>query len=743
MRGNAFKLKRKVRIFIVIFIVCVLIAGSLAYHQFNTNIKVSVERQVRSTIRSVSAQNVELVESQIDSRLTLLSSIAGEIKRTGFTNTEMILKVFKSYAENYGFYDMAVIDKDGIGYTTLGETVDFSGSVSLRDAFNGVSYTKEGFLAEDYDKGLHVFVFPIEIDGSVEMLITASYTTEAFLSLMDVESFDGQARSMLLNKDGKSMASLNKESGVHAGTDYCSMACYISDHRDILPDFADIDANGGQFFNYDYEGKLYVGYCEATSSRSWYLMTYVPSEYIYQSASSINHSILSMLIALYVVIIIISVLFIVVYQRFQRRIKELVFKDRITGNANYQYFKVAFENFTEKDKRNHWLVNFDVDKFKMINLIYGVDFGDRLLGNIFDICRECWPEDLVYRYHADIFVAVLYGEDKFAVIEKIGKALDVFKEQNRLGNLPELSLSFGICGLDEFPQLSLIYSNAVLAKNEVKGSLTTKYKFCDETVKLRVEYRNMEIAFKKAMEKHEFQVWYQPKYDMRTGEICGAEALVRWQKADGSIISPGSFIPVFENTGQIIELDEEVLRIVCRDIKELRDKGIAVKPVSVNLSKLHLIRKGIMDKIQTITEEYNINQSDISFEITESASLDDKETMNRLVARLHERGFRVDMDDYGTGSSTLSSLSDTNFDTLKLDKSFVDKIGNEKMDIIIQSTIHLAKRLNMRIIAEGVEHAEQAQWLVEHECYFAQGYYFSRPVDKFTYFDMLTDWKRL
>lgn len=250
-----------------------------------------------------------------------------------------------------------------------------------------------------------------------------------------------------------------------------------------------------------------------------------------------------------------------------------------------------------------------------------------------------------------------------------------------------------------------------------------------DKVREHARRRQMERIFGKALANHEFCVWYQPKHDMRTGEICGAEALVRWEKENGEIISPAQFIPEFEKTGQIIALDEEVLRIVCRDIREAKKEGTDMSPVSVNLSKVNILGRETALRIRRITQECDIRAGELSFEITESTAVShDKEDMDELVDSLHEMGFQVDMDDYGTGSSTLKSLADTHFDTLKLDRSFISLIGSPKMDTIVRSTIHMVEELHMNVVAEGVETQEQVKFLLENQCFTAQGYYFSRPL---------------
>lgn len=165
--------------------------------------------------------------------------------------------------------------------------------------------------------------------------------------------------------------------------------------------------------------------------------------------------------------------------------------------------------------------------------------------------------------------------------------------------------------------------------------------------------------------------------------------------------------------------------------------GLPVKPISINLSRMHVEHIGIVDKIRDLMKKYEVNPSYISFEITESALIKNNYLINKIVLKLQEIGFQVDIDDYGVGSSTLNSIYSSNFDTLKLDKSFVDNIGDLKMDIIIKSTINMANELGMKIVAEGVENKNQVEFLIKNNCSIAQGYYYSKPLDKLSYFELL------
>lgn len=243
-----------------------------------------------------------------------------------------------------------------------------------------------------------------------------------------------------------------------------------------------------------------------------------------------------------------------------------------------------------------------------------------------------------------------------------------------------------------------------------------------------------EKSFREAVIKKRFQVWYQPQVDMRTERPKGAEALVRWQKEDGTFLAPDRFVPVLEKLGLTALLDEEVMGIVCRDICQAKIDKISFGPVSVNFSRLHAGRAETIGRLKDITEHYGISRGEICFEITETDVEKRKEDdIRKFVGKLQDDGYRIAMDDYGIESSTLKLLQETRFDVLKLDRYFVSRIGDDRADIILSSTIAMAKRLGMEVVAEGIETEEQICFLLEHGCYLGQGYYYSEPLPKEQY----------
>lgn len=269
------------------------------------------------------------------------------------------------------------------------------------------------------------------------------------------------------------------------------------------------------------------------------------------------------------------------------------------------------------------------------------------------------------------------------------------------------------------------YSCATLAKESANKSKYMIYN--KELYKKEIDKVQLEKDIKNGIENKEFKSWFQPKYGKDGKTIIGSEALVRWYKY-GSIISPYIFIPLCESTGLIKEIDELIFEDVCLNLKKWIDQGKKVVPVSINLSRSYLDNPNFIDKLINYIHLYNIPKNLIEFEITESSLINNEAMLKNIVSLLHKKGFKVLLDDFGVGYSSIKAISDANFDVLKIDKSFIDGIGTEKWNDIIKFTINLANRLNMIVIAEGIETEEQYKFLLECNCNMFQGYYFNKPM---------------
>ena len=240
--------------------------------------------------------------------------------------------------------------------------------------------------------------------------------------------------------------------------------------------------------------------------------------------------------------------------------------------------------------------------------------------------------------------------------------------------------------------------------------------------------RFVEDYFQKAIENHEFKVYYQAKVNAETGKVSGAEALVRWIRPDGSVVFPGKFIPVLENNGMIAELDRYMFREVLSHQKQWMDAGIPIVPVSVNLSRVQLSEQNFVERYKDMLEEVDLPSKYIGLEFTESAMFDNEDVLRSTVDQLHSLGIKVLIDDFGVGYSSMMTLKAIPVDIMKMDKSFVDSIGDERGNKIVVGLIEFALSLGMTVTAEGVEDENQYMFLREHNCSDIQGYYFARPI---------------
>ena len=727
--------KKKLGISLLLLVTAISIIGLILFSVYTNRLRNIINEEAKITLQTVSSQNIINLTNTICDKQDLLNSLALNIENEKNFDIEYIIEKLILYQEINSFYNMGIIDKNGICYTTLNERLDLNEYDYFINGMNGISGVSKSYPSEDGKVLLNIFTVPIYLEDEVEMVLTATYRSSDFSKFLTIPSFDGHGQSIVIDSNGDLVSESSDIENIYMDESY-----KIDNPNYLILDSIHeiINKTNDPFVDFKYLNNEYLAYSEAVGINDWYLISYVPKQYVYHNLDIINKTVFIGSLLTYATIIIFLLLLFNEYIKYEKKVSSIVFFDELTNEKNYEYLKLYFENMTEKDKKNKFLIVFDIDKFKNINIMHGIDIGDKLLKYIPITFKNLFPYDEIFKYQADIFIAIVNGISQEEIINKINKIQLRIKDDIEKKLIVPMNLSFGICSLQEFDDLHSIYNNALISKNEIKGKINKKFRFFNKDSKDKIiENRKIESKFIDALINKEFEVWYQPKYDIKTDKIFGAEALVRWREKDGNIISPAKFIPVFENNGQIIKLDEAVIESVFKDIYEMKKLGYTIKPISINLSRAHIENFKIINKIKYLLSTYKINPNDISFEITESVLIENNDLLNELIFQIHEIGCTVDIDDYGTGNSTLNALSSSDFDTLKLDKSFIDNIGNPKVDIIIKSTIKMANELNMLIIAEGVETQEQINFLIDNNCNIAQGYYFSKPLDKISYFSLL------
>jgi len=416
-------------------------------------------------------------------------------------------------------------------------------------------------------------------------------------------------------------------------------------------------------------------------------------------------------------------------------LKKITYIDSLTEGRSYYGIKEEINNKNQPGV----IVCFDIRSFKTINSMCGVGIGDFVIRGLWDCIDDFIDKEngeLAAHVNADHFILFFPYFDEVVITKKLKHlSLAVYAKSVEL-NIPQLSPYYGISRWEPGKRIEHSYNEAIIAKNKVKTDSINSIGFfqvLDSDI-LKKEHLLLD-SFEDAMANKEFKIWFQPKYSPSVNKLCGAEALVRWIKRDGTIISPAEFIPMLERNNRISELDEYIFRNVCIYQKEWLDQGVDIVPVSVNLSRASLNYSNIVDKYKKIIDLIGIDPSYIPLEITETAAITNSQ-IDIITDLFITAGFSLQMDDFGSGYSSLSSLNTKHFDTIKLDKSLIDFIGTFRGDRLLVHTISLAKELGIRITAEGVERSKQVEFLRQNGCDNIQGYFYSKPLD-FTMYEKL------
>lgn len=411
-------------------------------------------------------------------------------------------------------------------------------------------------------------------------------------------------------------------------------------------------------------------------------------------------------------------------------LEKYAFYDPVTHGYNY----IKFKNKLRESNLEGSIISFDIHSFKIINSICGILKGDLVIQKIWEVLVNVFDfdkGDLAGHINADKFIIFVPSYENDVIIRKIKNMTFALNIVSSELSIPQLLPYYGIARWNPEKKIELAYSESVAAKNNAsQNEQSINYAFFNEndTLKL-IEEKTIIDGFESALAKKEFKLWYQPKFNPVNGKLVGAEALVRWQKEDGSIISPAQFIPIFEKQGLIRRFDEYIFRNVCKHQKIWQKQNKKIVPISINLSRISLYYSNIVNDYKKISDEIGIDTDLLPIEITESAAVTNNEIKD-IADNFYNAGFKLHMDDFGSGYSSLASLNTMHFDTLKLDKSLIDYIGNFSGDRLLEHTILLAKELGLHVTAEGVENNTQVSFLKHIGCDSIQGYFYSKPLPK-------------
>ena len=395
------------------------------------------------------------------------------------------------------------------------------------------------------------------------------------------------------------------------------------------------------------------------------------------------------------------------------------------------YRKKVMEIAKRVDARNYNAYFINIKGFGLVNKLFGSAQGDLAIKEYAKKLENFMEEDEVLGHlGGDNFVAFIKRDRHNAFVELVTMCPVelVRNNKNTVVNL------IGIIGYEEISSNEVSYdellSHPSIACQYARNTKKIIVKNTKELMDMINSVKSIESTFKEELQKGSFVVYYQPKFDIKTGKIIGVEALSRWIN-NGNVVPPAVFVPILEKNGEIFNLDLYVLENLCKDIHNYRNLGHIIVPASCNLSRRDFENDNLEQIVIDIIKKYNVRTEDIVIEVTETTSLEENERLAKFINEMHKNGIMTSIDDFGTGYSSLSVLRDFKVSEIKIDRSFINREAlSESDEIIIGSIIDMAKRLNINVICEGVENEEQAEFLVKLGCNNAQGFLYSKPLPK-------------
>lgn len=732
-RNEKFQLRISILIALLIAVL-VLTAATFTFREFNK----TQELEANQYLIEITNKYAQSLNSKISSDFQILHSVASYMEEDPAQETSSIINTLQLVNAQNDFIYMGFVLPDGEGYyveSTDTEIIskDMSDVAEVQKAFDGQSIL--GIGAKDLlpdDKYLY-YAVPIYRGNTICGALIGVSSVDIFLNILEDPLFHGNGYVHMINKNGKFIirsqhALVEEPINSIFGNKEISEGVRIETQRDMA-------VGKDVFTSFPYKGEDSWISIVKLNINDWFIFSVVPQKSLSKTFRSMTTSAIFFLGLIGLSFIILFYYISYIFRRNRAYILKLAYYDPLTGIFNKNKFTEEIREQLHA-REEFALVGLDIANFKFINESLGYETGDRFLKHIAKILADAANEkEYYYRESGDNFGLLLRYKGK----EQLEKRLEAI-----LHKIIDFSISEGIqytivcnCGVIiidwETNQVDIdtLLDRVSLALKAAKGHHKSTIVYFDESLLCKEHLRAaIENQMNPALKNHEFFIMLQPKFNLNTGKLHSAEALVRWRTSEGKLIYPDEFIPIFEQNGFVASLDLYVLEEVCKNLREWTDKGYRVTPVSVNQSRVLFFQSNYLEKLEEVILRYKIDPSLLILEITEGISIGNIEEIEEKIQLIHGMGISVSMDDFGSGYSSLNILKELSIDELKLDKVFLpDDKTKFKGETILASIIKLASDLSISTVAEGIETAEQAIFLRNTGCDIGQGYYFSKPVD--------------
>lgn len=690
---------------------------------------------------------LEEISSQINTNLrnglhlnyATLETLANKLTQNQTWSLARAEADLKREADIYHFKYIGLINKKG-NWQYGGKSFSHS---NLFSAVTTMNHTKEPVASQIVSLNQTdciAFLYPlpnIKIEGTTYIGLGAITPVSGLNEILSPTLFNMHGYAHVITSSGDMVIRSPYDESTLSGSNVLSHLQNVDLYDGLSLEEIEKDFQLGKSgkIRYRDQGNEILSVYSPVGYEDWYLYTVIPTSAL--NSRTQGFYILTVLICTVISVIFLFMLIVIFLTQIRSRWKlvHLLHTDPLTLGSSMVKFEQDVNYMLRQKEHSYSIIYANVKKFKSINEQLGKQAADELLKQIYHIIQDdLETHEFVCRLMADHFGILIAEQNNTSIRQRINSWNLAMQDYVLNNNFPCLVLlSYGVYQINcPETEVALLLDRANLARKALEHSGSVgQIGFYDKLLEQKIRFEeDLEQRQEKALASGEFYMYLQPKYNPYTGAIAGAEALVRWIPKRNSMIYPDQFIPLFENNGFIVKLDQFIFEEACRFISKMKYMGFPPIPISVNLSRVNLNHPGFIWEFIRILNHYQVAPELIEFEITENLIYDNLEHLNQVIAELHNYGFLVSMDDFGSGYSSLNMLKNIDLDVIKLDRNFFLQAGknSDKANTIVHYIIALSKKLGLIVVAEGVESEEQVNFLKKQKCDLIQGYYYSKPI---------------
>lgn len=723
--------KNMLRLGVVSIIIIVsLLMGLVFYYD---SLVLNLEQSTCKTLNEVMKQGKNNFTNTLNTDKEVLKGYAKLIAQSE-QDEQGLVEIMEVIVESTSFEYIFLADKNGVSINNLGG----SGTMDDRDYFYaalaGETVISEPVGSKLRDAYVIAVSTPVVEDDEIIGVLVGSFNAEK-LNNQFTTSFNGFGYTYIATNDGELIAKTESEYMLvdeenlfetYKKAEFNKNDSYESMRENL------VEGKGGHS-QYKIGGQRRLMHYDKLPVNDWNIFSVVNANEVEATANVILTNAILLIFALVAIFVGLLVYIFRSQKRFTRKLTKMAYVDDITGKRSFGKFKIDAAALIQKNTgTNYIIIKMDIENFKLINEIYSMEMGDRILKAEADALALALDADMdaFGRIHADEFVMLV----SYATEEEYKKKRQLFEEQfmQSYSKLIDFKLilprgRYRIqTGENDFNQ---IYEKVNFAHRHSKNSDGNELDFDGHVKERAIREKEIESKMEDALLGEEYKLFLQPKYRLEDERIVGAEALVRWVMQDGKMIYPDEFIPLFEQNGFITRLDLYMFDKACAVLRKWTDSGITPIPISVNFSRLHLRNENFVEELCVIADRHKISHNLLEIELTETTMLESLDILEEVLEKIHKADFTLSMDDFGTGYSSLGLLKNICVDVIKIDKGFFDQSKDlQRTKTVISSVIDMAQKLGIHTVAEGVETKENVFLLWELGCETVQGYYFARPM---------------